>query len=153
RRREIQRVLHVARGMIRGHVEGLEVVIIVLELWSFDDQEPHAEEDLFDALAQQCERMTAPEQRRTSGQRYVDGVGGGCLTEQFFLRLELRFGALFETVERLAKRSTLVRRLSGDSLQLEGDPAVLARQVLVADSTNLGLRVRRAEILLELLGE
>ena len=42
RRREVERVLHVARGMLRRHVERFEVVVVVLELGPFDDEEAHA---------------------------------------------------------------------------------------------------------------
>ena len=57
RRREVQRVLHVARGMLRRHVERFEVVVVVLELGAFDDEEAEAREDRFDALAQERQRM------------------------------------------------------------------------------------------------
>ncbi len=50
--REIERVLHVARGMLGRHVERFEVVIVVFELGAFDDQEAEAREDGFDALAE-----------------------------------------------------------------------------------------------------
>ena len=60
-RREIQRVLHVARGMVLRHVERFEVVVVVLELGALDHEEPHATEDGFDALAQQRQRMAMAE--------------------------------------------------------------------------------------------
>ena len=49
---EVQRVLHVARGMLRRHVERFEVVLVVFELGPLDDLEAHAREDGLDALAQ-----------------------------------------------------------------------------------------------------
>ena len=57
RRGEVQRVLHVARGMLGRHVERFEVVVVVFELGAFDDEEPEAREDGFDALAQDGQRM------------------------------------------------------------------------------------------------
>ena len=49
RRREVQRVLHVARGMLGRHVQRFEVVAVVFDLGPFDDEEAHAREDRFDA--------------------------------------------------------------------------------------------------------
>src|SRR5262245_54861338 len=73
---EVQRVLHVARGMLRGHVQRVEAVPLVLGLGAFDDGKSHAREDLLELVADDGERMTVPEARRASGQRDVDGSGG-----------------------------------------------------------------------------
>ena len=75
RRREVQRVLHVARGMLRRHVERFEVVVVVFELGALDDEEAEAGEDRLDALAQDRQRMAVADARTTAGQRDVDGVG------------------------------------------------------------------------------
>ena len=52
RRGEVERVLHVARGMLRRHVERFEVVVVVFELGPLDDEEAEAGEDGLDLLAQ-----------------------------------------------------------------------------------------------------
>ena len=49
RRREIERVLHVARWMLGGHVQRVEAVPLVFDFRAFDDGEAHAREDLLHA--------------------------------------------------------------------------------------------------------
>ena len=49
---QVQRVLHVARGVIRRHVERFEVVIVVLGLGAVEDLVPLPREDRLEALAQ-----------------------------------------------------------------------------------------------------
>ena len=77
RRRQIQRVLHVARGMLGRHVQRVEAVPLVLDLGTFDDREAHAREDVFHAIAHDGQRMPVAERRAAARQRDVDGVGGG----------------------------------------------------------------------------
>ena len=60
---EIQRVLHVARGVLRRHVERFEVVVVVFELGPLDDEEAEAREDGLDALAQDGQRMAVADRR------------------------------------------------------------------------------------------
>src|SRR6185295_6737450 len=48
RRVEVERVLHVARGMIGRHVERLEVVEVVLDLRAFENLVAHVREDVLD---------------------------------------------------------------------------------------------------------
>ena len=64
RAREVQRVLHVARGMLRRHVERFEVVVVVLDLGPLEDLVAHAAEDRLDLLADERERMAVAERRR-----------------------------------------------------------------------------------------
>ena len=54
---EVEGVLHRARGVVRGNVERLEVVIVVLDLGSLDDVEADAGEERLDPIAGQRERM------------------------------------------------------------------------------------------------
>ena len=76
RRREIQRVLHVARGMLGRHVQRVEAVPLVFDLRAFDDGEAHARED---RLPSDRERWSSgwrwPSARHAAGQRDVDGAG------------------------------------------------------------------------------
>ena len=44
--REVERVLHVARGMLGGHVERFEVVVVVFDLWARVHVEARMAEDL-----------------------------------------------------------------------------------------------------------
>ena len=62
--------------MLGRHVERFEVVVVVFELGTFDDEEAEAREDRLDALAQQAQRMTVADGRRASRQRDVDRAPG-----------------------------------------------------------------------------
>jgi len=62
--------------MLRRHVERFEVVVVVFELGSFDDEEAEAEEDRLDALAQERQRVAMTEQGDAAGQRDVDRIAG-----------------------------------------------------------------------------
>ena len=108
---EVQRVLHVARRMLRRHVERFEVVIVVFELGALDDEEPESREDGFDALAEDGERMAVADPRAASGQRDVDGTcrgTSGADGRQF--RFELFLDANLELVDLLSEPRTVLRR-------------------------------------------
>jgi hypothetical protein len=111
RRRQVERVLHVARGVLRGHVERLEVVVIVLELGPLHDEKAHAGEDGLEPLPEERQRMAMPEERRASGQRDVDRVAGGARgrrgREPFGQR---RVDLLFELIRRLTHGGSLLNR-------------------------------------------
>ena len=55
--REVERVLHVAGGMVRRHVERFEVVVVVLDLGAFEHLIAEAREDLLHLVADEAERM------------------------------------------------------------------------------------------------
>ena len=74
RLREIQRVLHVARRMLGGHVERFEVVVVVLDLGAFEHLIAETREDLLHLFAHEAERMPEPSTMR-AGQRDVDRAG------------------------------------------------------------------------------
>ena len=75
RRAQVERVLHVARGMVRRHVERFEVVVVVLDLRALEDLVAHAAEDVLDLLAHPHQRMDAARGMLASGQRDVDAAG------------------------------------------------------------------------------
>ena len=124
--------------MLGGHVERFEIVVVVLELRSFGDEEALAEEEALDPVAQQRERMTMADERRPTGERDVDCVrgrlAGGRLREAIG---QVRVDVLFELVGLAAERGPLIRGRGGDILQQVRDRAVLARQVLVAQRADL----------------
>ena len=93
---EIQRVLHVARGVIGRHVQRFEVVEVVLDLGSFENLVAHVGEDVLDLLADLHQRMHVTDGPLARGQRDVNRVGGWTGGRQgrplFFDRaLELQF--------------------------------------------------------------
>ena len=55
-----ERVLHVARRMVGGNVERLEVVVVVLDFRPLGDLEAQSAEDLADLRRRPRERMDAP---------------------------------------------------------------------------------------------
>ena len=154
RRLQVERVLHVARRMLGRHVERFEVVVVVLELGPFDDEEAEAGEDRFDALAQQAQRMTVADGRCPARQRDVDRAPGGtglrcgldALTEDAFDVLLGGVGELAETGPFLGGRGP-------EGFEQRRDEPALPRQVFVAEGAEVGLRAGAGEILLELLAE
>src|SRR5262249_30479587 len=72
---EQERVLRVARRMLRREVERLEVVEVALDLRPVGDRVAHAEEDLLDPPANDRQRGQSPRARAAARQRYVDGGG------------------------------------------------------------------------------
>jgi hypothetical protein len=144
--------------MIHRHVERFEVVVIVLELGPLDDQEAEAQEDGLDALAQQRERMPVADERRTAGQRDVDGVGPALALlrrarELREARLDDLFDVLLQLVGRLAEARTLVGAGAPERLHEGGDQAVLARQIPVAHAAQIGVARRGRHVGVELLPE
>jgi len=73
---EVQRVLHVARGMVGRHVECFEIVIVVFDFGAFEDLVAHARENILDLLTDAHERMHASDGDLPAGERDVDGAGG-----------------------------------------------------------------------------
>ena len=102
---QVQRVLHVARGMLRRHVERFEVVVIVLELRPLDDDEAEPQEDRFDAVAQQRQRMAMTDERRAPRQRHVERVAGGPARQRRLRLFEPRLDILLERVGGLTRAS------------------------------------------------
>ena len=141
RRLQVQRVLHVARGMIRRHVERFEVVVVVLDLGAFEHLVAEAREDLDHFIANQAERMAMAELRHAAGQRDVDGVGGPARRGERRLALgERGFDFLLELVGALAERFLLLGRRGLERLHEGGGPAVVAADP--ARAQRLQLRVR-----------
>ena len=62
--------------MLRRHVERLEVVVVVLDLGTFQDLEAEAGEDLLDLLADDGQRMPVSERDLAAGPRDVDAACG-----------------------------------------------------------------------------
>ena len=116
-RREIQRVLHVARGMVRRHVERFEVVVVVFELGPLDDEEPHAAEDGFDASRSSVKRMTMAERGRRPGSVTSTAPAGGrdASAAAAMRSSSAGFDLLLEIVGELAEERTRVGRVPSPS--------------------------------------
>src|SRR5438093_2399004 len=140
--------------MLRRHVERFEVVVIVLEIGPFDDEESLAQEEALDAIAQQRERMTMPDEWCPSRERDVDrircGFARGCLRQTFG---ELRVDVLLELVRLTAEHGPLLGRGGRNVLQQVGDQPSLAREILVAQGAQVRLARGTGEVRSELLLE
>ena len=65
-RREEEGVLHVARRVLGRHVQGFEVVVVVLDLRALEDLVAHPAEDRLDLVADVRERMEAAERSQAA---------------------------------------------------------------------------------------
>src|SRR4029079_15002683 len=154
RRLQVERVLHVARGVLRRHVERFEVVVVVLELGALGDEEAEAQEDRLDALAQQRERMAMADERRPPGQRHVDGVAGGTLRGGLRQPLvQLGTNLLFERVGFAPERGPAIGGRRRDVLEQRRQQAALARQVAILQRAQVRLADGGRRFAVELLFE
>src|SRR6185295_9299675 len=69
-------ILHVAGGMILGKIKCLEIMVIILNVRSTRDFEPHAPENIDDLVDHECQRMAASSRRPRSGERDIDALFG-----------------------------------------------------------------------------
>ena len=144
---EVERVLHVPRGMLGWHVERFEVVVVVLRLGSLQNLEPETSEDLFDLFPKDRERMAMAHGGRTARQRDIDRAGrrarGGKLRAT---RRDRPGDLVLEGVGITAEGRPLVSGRRSDGLEQRGDRTALAAEVAVPE----GLEVVLAGDLLEL---
>ena len=73
---QIERVLCIARGMVGGRVQGVEAVILVLDLGTVGDYEPDLAETADDILSHLRERMELADDAATPGQGEIRGLLG-----------------------------------------------------------------------------
>ena len=71
---DVERVLHVARGMILRHRQRFEVVEVGLDLRPVGDGEAELREDRLDLAPRQRDRVQVAEPMHAPGQRHVDGA-------------------------------------------------------------------------------
>jgi hypothetical protein len=72
---EVERVVHGPRRMVRGNVERLEVVVVVLDLGPRHDRVTGAGEDLFDAQHRLGDRVQPAAALASPRQSDVDALG------------------------------------------------------------------------------
>ena len=80
--REIERVVHRARRMMRREIQRLEVVPVVFDLGTVGEVEAEPREDLVDALERARDRMQAAALAVAAGQRDVDAFGSEAVIER-----------------------------------------------------------------------
>ena len=74
---QIERVVHLARGMFRRNIEGVEIVKIVFDIGAFGDGKAHLAEDRDAFVHRPADRMETALRNATDRQRDVD-----CLLRQ-----------------------------------------------------------------------
>ncbi len=136
--REIERVLHVARGMFGRHVQRVEAVPLVFDFRPFDDGESHAREDGFHAIAHERQRMATTEPRLATRQgdveaRSLERCALGRRANGFGRLFDALLDVGFETIGAGAALATLFRRDRPEVLQKPRDQSVFAPEVAIAD--------------------
>ena len=145
---DVERVLHVPRRVLRGKVEGLEVVIVALDVRSPPDGEAEAAEDGDDVRHRLGDGMPVTRHRPPPGKGDVDPLPPFASTPLLIADpgepgvergLELRARA----VRHLADRLALLHRKRGDALQDPGDGALLPEEAAFrVEEVALGARGR-----------
>ncbi len=152
-----ERVLHVARGMVRREVQGLEVVVVGLDLRALDHGEAEPGEDLDDLVLHPAQRMGGAERRAAAGERQVGprrrarshALGLLCVGET---RVHERFQLALGLVGRGAHLRPLGRGQRAERAEELGESALPA-EVLDADLLELGGRPGGGDRLARLPGD
>jgi len=135
--RDVEGRLHVAGGVVLGHVEGFEIVVVQFDLGALGDGEAQRGEDPADLLRHLGDRVQGPSGEPPPGQGHVDPL----LHEpSVFLRglnpLEHRVDplreGLLDLVGQLSHRGPLLRRHGREAAQDRREHP-LATQVLRPD--------------------
>jgi hypothetical protein len=126
--------------MLRRHVERFEVVVVVFELRSLDDEKPEAGEDGLDLFPQDREGMPMADSGPPAWQRDVDGAfrppaAVGLFEGDGQPRLDI----LFELIRELTQSRPFLSGRAAERLQQRRHEPALPRQVPIADYAQLGL--------------
>ena len=78
-------------GMVGRHVEGLEVVVVVLDLGAVVDLVAHGQEDVLELLPRAGERMQPADGAGAAGEGDVDALAGEALVAHAALQPDARF--------------------------------------------------------------
>jgi hypothetical protein len=150
RRREIQRVLHVACGMLGGHVQGVETVPLVFDFGALDDRESHSREDRLHPVSDECQGMAAAHVRCATRKRDVNRPGRPFGRERACGVLgPSRFDGLLQLIREPADVLLLLGGHGGDQLHPRRRHAVLATEIPVAHGLRLPSGARRRQFGLE----
>ena len=125
--------MHRARRMVRGEVQRLEVVPVVLDLGTFGHRIAELRENRLDALARAGERMDGAALAIASRLGDIDAFGRQALFQYralkgFLACSDRASDLLLRDIDPGATRLALVRRELAERLQFRGDRAVLAEQ-------------------------
>ena len=144
---EVERVLHVAGRVVRRHVEGLEVVVVVLHLGAVVHLVAHGHEDVLELLADDGQRVAPAHEGAAAGQGRVEPVAAERLVAPASARgprrapSSLSLDRRLERVQLLAGLAPLGLGQLAERLQQRGERPRLAAQEAVAQRLE-GRRVR-----------
>ena len=135
--REIKRILRAARRMVVRNVQRGEVIKRRFNFGAVFDLVTHRNKDVFDALAQERDRMQMSGGKTASGQRYVnvffDELRGFALVGETVEQLvNFGFDVIFEFVELRACGLALFGRELAERFHLDGDESGFAPYPTVA---------------------
>ena len=144
-----ERVLHVARRVVRREIQRLEVVVVVLDLRSVGDAEPHRDEDRLDLVERLGERMlraarsgVRPGSVRSIRRRRAavrgEATAAFCVVQLLHVRAEL--------VEGFAERRAFVRRGPSSAGRRARRSAPLRARYLTRNSSSSRASVTTAAI-------
>ncbi len=120
----------VAGRMVGREVEGLEVVVVGLDLGALLDDEAHAEEDPLDLLLEQGQGMGGPDVASAAGQGQVDGPGrAGGRPQPGLEGPDAVLRVVLELVDQAAGLAPGLGRSGLQLLEQKGDVALLPSQV------------------------
>jgi hypothetical protein len=130
---KIEGVVHGPRRMVRREVQGLEVVVVVLDLRAIGELVAQAREDVGDALEGARDRVQVAQLATAAGQSHVNALGGQALCERRVLKHEPArcqcFGdSVLCAVHGFARQLALLGRQCAQLLELARQTAGLAQQ-------------------------
>ena len=106
-----ERVLHIARGVLRREIERGEIVEVVFELGSVGHGETEAEEHLLDLFKCECDRVQRSEWLRSGGKREIVGgtqCGGFHTAQTGFRVVKTLLSQVTKLIEELAGLGALI---------------------------------------------
>ena len=124
-------VLHIARGVVGGDVERLEVVVVLLDLRPLEHVEAHAREDVDQLLLDEGDGVDGTAARELRGHGHVDLFARVACGELLFFQLllarcELLLRPGAHVADQLARGGALFGRDVAHPLGQRGDGARLA---------------------------
>ena len=137
-RGQIERVVHLPRGMFRRDVEHREIVVVALDIRPFGEVEPHIGEDRDQLVGHLRHRMDAPrarlERERHGRQGHIHPLGLQPVLQRGGGEARLLVGnrpgdAVAQRIEGGAGGLALLGRQRAQRLQQFGDDALLAERM------------------------
>ena len=133
--RQIEGILHIAGGVILGHVQAGEVVVVVLDLRGIRHGKAHTGEHVDDLVGDQRQRVQTAHRAGLGRQRDIHrlrSIAGSkfCLLHLFCSSVVICLNLCLEFIDDLAHSGALFRRNGAQVLHQGRDLAVFAEVLL-----------------------